>query len=57
MWKPHWIGEHFTVKELINLVGGGDKEERIFAETYNLFFVIFPQCIALVINSDNQGHF
>jgi len=52
----------FTVKELINLVGGGEKggekkEERIFAQKHNLFFVIFPQCTALVINSDNQGHF
>jgi len=57
MWTLHWIGGNFSVKELINLVGGGEKEERIFAEKHNLFFVIFPQCIALVINSDDEGHF
>jgi len=57
MWILHWIGGHSTEKELINLVGGGEKEERIFAEKHNLSFVIIPQCIALVINSDNEGHF
>jgi len=45
MWTLHWIGGHSTEKELINLVGGGEKEDRIFAEKHNLFFVIFPQSI------------
>ena len=57
MWTLHRIGGYSTGKELINLVSGGEKEERIFAEKHNLLFVIFPQCIALVINSDNEGHF
>jgi len=48
---------HSTGKKLINFVNGGEKEERIFAKKHNLFFVIIPQCIALVINSDNEGHF
>jgi len=30
MWILHWIGGHFTVNELIQLVGGGEKEERIY---------------------------
>jgi len=57
MWILHWIGEHFTVNELIQLVGGGEEEERIYAEKHNLFFAIIPHCIALVINSDKEGHF